>query len=125
MTIRVSDVGPGTAVAVLEGRLDLLATLEVRVALQSAVTSGHPRLVVDLHDVPFADSSGLTALVAALRAARIAGGDLRLACPGEQVRSILAITLLDRVLCCHSSVEEALARFASESRLDDANPEPP
>ncbi|MDP2310202.1 MAG: STAS domain-containing protein [Pseudomonadota bacterium] len=111
MSVHVDIRGPATAVAAVEGRLDLLTASDVKRQLQAAVATGLHRLVVDLHGVPFIDSSGLGALIGALKATRLAGGDLRIARPGEQVRYVLEISMLDRVLVCHKTVEEALARY--------------
>ncbi len=54
------------------------------------------------------DSSGLGALVASLKRARQAGGDLRIASLTPQVQMVLQLTNLDRVLRPYASVEEAL-----------------
>nr|MBA2320824.1 anti-anti-sigma factor [Deltaproteobacteria bacterium] len=43
-----------------------------------------------------------------LKAARLAGGWLRVAQPGEQVRYILHVSTLDRVLVPYPSVDEAI-----------------
>ena len=72
---------------------------------------GQHRLVVDLGQVSFIDSSGLGALISGLKSARQAGGDLRIANPGEQARVVLKLTRLDRVLHPYDSVEDALANF--------------
>jgi anti-sigma B factor antagonist len=53
------------------------------------------------------DSSGLGALIAGLKSARQAGGDLRLARPNEQVRTVLSLTNLDRVLRARDTVDGA------------------
>lgn len=111
MSVLISERGDRTAVAAVDGRLDLLTAQEVKRQLQEAVATGLHRLVVDLHGVPFIDSSGLGALIGALKATRIAGGDLRIARPGDQVRYVLEISMLDRVLMCHATVEDALARY--------------
>jgi anti-anti-sigma factor len=111
MSVILDKRGSDTAVAAVHGRLDLLTAAEVKRQLQEAVGTGLHRLVVDLHGVPFIDSSGLGALIGALKATRVAGGDLRIARAGEQVRYVLEISMLDRVLVCHSTVEEALARY--------------
>ena len=101
----------GTAVAHLTGRLDLLTSDNVRERLAATLQNGHPRLVVDLHDVAFIDSSGLSCLVSSLKTARQSGGDLRLARAPEQARVVLRLTTLDRVLKPYDSVEEALEGF--------------
>ncbi len=106
------DARPGgVAVLRLSGRLDLLSAGEAKQQMAAAVEGGHSRLVVDLGDVSFVDSSGLGALVGGLKAARTAGGDLRIARPSPQTRSVLKLTMLERVLRPYETVEEALAEF--------------
>jgi len=99
----------GTAVVHLTGRLDLLSAGLFRERVTAAVADGHQRLVIDLHDVSFVDSSGLGALIGGLKSTRVAGGDLRIARPTEQAAMILQLTNLNRVLVTHETVEEALA----------------
>jgi anti-sigma B factor antagonist len=109
MELVVAPQGPGVAVARLEGRLDLLSAPDLKKLLTQTVADGHPRLVVDLAGVAFIDSSGLGALISGLKAARQAGGDLRIAAAGDQPRTVLQLTTLDRVLRPYATVEEALA----------------
>jgi hypothetical protein len=54
---------------------------------------------------------GLGALIGGLKAARLAGGDLRYTRPGEQARLVLELTRLDRVLRPYPTVEDALAGY--------------
>ena len=77
------------------------------VVLDRTVREGTRRIVVDLGATEFVDSSGLGALIGGLKTARQAGGDLRLAAAGEQVRTVLALTNLDRILRPHPGVEDA------------------
>ena len=100
-----------TGVVVCSGRLDLLTAGALREHVQMLVEQGWRQLVVDLGNVPFVDSSGLCALIAALKAARVAGGDCRIARPAEQIQHILQISNLDRVLISYPTVEEALAEY--------------
>lgn len=107
------EAGPGgVAVVRMAGRLDLLTASAAKQRLAETVTAGSPRLVVDLAEVAFVDSSGLGALIGGLKAARLGGGDLRIARPAEQARVILGLTTLDRVLKVYASVEEAVAAYA-------------
>ena len=62
------------------------------------MVEGRAHVVVDLTAVPFMDSSGLGAIIAALKKARQAHGDLRIAGANEQVITVLKLTNLDRVL---------------------------
>ena len=104
------DVRPGgEAVLHPVGRLDLLTAATIKQRLGQAVAEGRKRLVVDLGDVSFIDSSGLGALISGLKSARAAGGYLRIARASEQARLILELTTLHRVLPPFATVEEALA----------------
>lgn len=99
------------AVVQLKGKLDLLSAATVKQKLTDAI-SQHAKLVVNLQNVEFIDSSGLGALIGGLKAARVAGGDLRIAAPSEQARYILQVSTLDRVLHPYPSIEEALSGYA-------------
>lgn len=90
------------------GRLNLLAAPRLREVVGRAVAEGRTDVVVDLSGTEFMDSSGLGALVASLKRARQAGGDLRIAALTPQVQMVLQLTNLDRVLRPYASVEEAL-----------------
>ncbi len=104
------DIRPDAAVVVrLAGRLDLASAAQLKQQLTRVIAEGHRRLVVDLGEVTFIDSSGLGALIAGLKAARFQHGDLRIARPAEQARLVLELTTLDRVLRPYLTVEEALA----------------
>ncbi|MEN9214565.1 MAG: STAS domain-containing protein [Gloeomargarita sp. DG02_3_bins_56] len=55
-------------------------------------------VLLDLSQVQFVDSSGLGAIVAALKSLRSAGGELALCQPSEQVKTLLEITGLERIM---------------------------
>ncbi|MFN3601973.1 MAG: STAS domain-containing protein [Dietzia sp.] len=98
----------GTAVVVQPtGRLNMVAAPGLRDQLRDLIEGGSRRVVVDLSATEFIDSSGLGALISGLKAARQAGGDLRIAAPNTQVRSVLKLTRLDRVLTAHESADAA------------------
>lgn len=102
-------VEPGEAYAVVRpaGRLTVIGAPLVRQAVDELVEDGRTRIVIDLAGTEFIDSSGLGALIGALKAARLAGGDLRIAAAPDQVRMVLRLTNLDRVLRNHDSAEVA------------------
>ena len=102
----------GMAVARFTGRLDFAAAPEARDQFATAIAAGHRKLIVDLSKVGFVDSAGLGSLIGGMRAARQAGGDLRIANPSEQAKMLLSLTSLDQVLKVHPTIEEALVGFA-------------
>lgn len=111
MDFRFDSYGKAKGVVVLTGRLDLLAAADLRARLQQLVAEGKNQLVVDLEAVSFIDSSGLGGLIGGLKAARVAGGDFRIARPSEQVRYVLQVSTLDRVLTPYKSIDEAFAGY--------------
>lgn len=97
----------GAVVLRPEGRLNMVAAPDLREQLHSLVRAGNARLVVDLAAVETIDSSGLGALISGLKAARQAGGDLRISSPSEQATAVLELTNLNRVLQVIESPDSA------------------
>lgn len=108
MEFDVRVVSPDTSVIAPRGRLNMVAAPRLRLLVREVVTAGQSRVVVDLGATAFMDSSGLGALIAGLKTARLAGGDLRIAAATEQVAMVLQVSNLDRVLKPFPSVQEAL-----------------
>ncbi|HET8958128.1 MAG TPA: STAS domain-containing protein [Microcella sp.] len=107
MDISTTQHGNGVTEIGVTGRLNMVTAARVRDAIQTAVESNHPRVAVDLSGVVFLDSSGLGALIAGLKTAREAGGDVRLVRPTEQVDLVLDLTNMGTVLKSFDSVESA------------------
>lgn len=103
------EVRDRTAVLAPHGRLDVLSAEAFKARIRESVETGATRVVVDLADVPFVDSSGLGALIAGLRTATRFGGDVRLARPQPEVRDVLELTRLTRLFELFDSVDAALA----------------
>lgn len=108
MRITVDHLGSGLAAVRLAGHLDLDSARELRRCVGETVGDGARNVVIDLAGVTFVDSSGLGALVGGLKCARQAGGELRIAAAGEQVRMVLELTKLVRVLWPYETLDEAL-----------------
>jgi anti-sigma B factor antagonist len=87
----------GKAVVSVRGEVDLVSCDELRRALHEALQSS-THAVVDLAELSFIDSSGLSVLVDAHRKARDAGGVLVVRNPTPMLRRLLDITRLDSLL---------------------------
>src|SRR5437660_608014 len=97
-------------VLTVRGEVDVTTTPRVRAQLIALLSDGTPQLIVDLEGVDFLDSSGLGALVAALKLARSRSGELRVVCEHQRsVRKVLEVTGLERVLDRFDSVDAAAA----------------
>ncbi|MER6473145.1 STAS domain-containing protein [Streptomyces collinus] len=89
------------------GEIDHHTGDTLRRALE-AITTPRPRVVVDLHQVTFMDSSGINILIAAHRALSDTGGHLRLARPTNPVLRTLRIVGIDTVIDCYTTLAQAL-----------------
>ncbi|MFQ5612464.1 MAG: STAS domain-containing protein [Anaerolineae bacterium] len=97
----------------LEGRLDAAGSPEVRDKLRSLAAQEQPKLIIDLSQVSFIDSSGLGALVSGLKAARQQNGDILLAGAQQQAQTLFKLTMLDQIFKVYDSPEEALAHWTA------------
>ncbi len=79
-----------------------------REKVRGALTSEAPSLCLDLGRVTFIDSSGLGALVGALKSLRERGGHLCLANVPPHVREVLSVTGIARVMALRDTVEDCL-----------------
>ncbi len=77
---------------------------EVTGLLDDLAASGQP-IVVDLTELEFIDSSGIHALVRP----RSDSARIELVCPPGNVRRVLEVTKLERVLQVHDTLDAALA----------------
>lgn len=109
MEFKSSEISPGIAVLTLQGRFNMVTAQPFRDEISKLVEEGSNRIVVDLNGVSSFDSSALGALIGGLKTTRQAGGDLRLSSPTEQVKLVLQLTNMDRVLISYNSVEEAFS----------------
>lgn len=114
MDINVNTDAPGTAVVQPMGRIDLLSASEVRQTLVDLIAAGNRYIVIDLAEVPFIDSTGLASLISGLKAARLVGGDVRIARPKQQAKMLFELTRLSRVLPEYETVEAALSRYGTD-----------
>nr|WP_246336646.1 STAS domain-containing protein [Flexivirga oryzae] len=108
MDITGSDEGDFTVIR-LVGDVDVSAAGRLRDALLRLITDTSEKVLVDLTDVPFMDSTGLGVLVARLKQLRLDGGDLALVIPSERLLRNFRITGLDRVFHIYPTVAEAVA----------------
>ena len=96
-------------------RLMLANAPALRAAMLAHVESGARRIVLDLSAVEFADSSGLSAVLACVTAIRRAGGDIVLAAPSPRVRALIELTRLDEVLDVRGTVHEAIGHLSERA----------
>ncbi len=111
MNIEVRTVGD---VRVLDwkGKITLgEETMAVRNKVRDIVSSGGKKLILNLADVPYIDSSGVGELVSTYTTVTNAGGQLKLLNLTKKIRELLAITKLLTVFEVYEDEKAALASF--------------
>ncbi len=91
------------------GDVDMQSSPKMREELRKIVAQKPAKIVVNLTDVPYIDSSGLATLVECLQSTRKQKSELALVGISETVRDIFELSGLDRVFTIKATEAEALA----------------
>lgn len=98
----------GWAIVTLRGEQDLLESKRSRAALNEGISAGSGRVVVDLSEVTFSDSSLLGALVGAAKQARRHSSTVRVVTSDARMVGKLKVTGLYQVVRMFSTLSDAL-----------------
>lgn len=90
------------------GDIDMVGSPSLREVLHQAHHDRVPRVIVDLQQVGYMDSSGLATLVEAMKLSRSRNASLILCNMGDRVRGIFDIARLDQYFKITASLDEAL-----------------
>ncbi len=90
-------MSPSVKVVQPIGILDGIKGQELRRSISDVMATGADIVLIDFQDVKFMDSSGLGALVSAMKIVKTAGGKFCLCSVKDQVRMIFELTRMDRV----------------------------
>ena len=107
-------VDPGTHVVAVRGEIDLFTAPELKAALGEAIEAGRTRLVVDLTETSFLDSTALGVLIGTVKRLRSRDGRLTIVNVDPNIAKTFEITGLDQIFTIRSSREEALAALDEE-----------
>ena len=107
LTVQTEQRGDKVVVSVA-GELDMATAPQLQDQISDLLERGRNRLVFDLADVSFCDSTGLSVFVRAKNSTDDAGGEVRLAAPQRGVLRILEVSGLVEVLQTYPTVDEAV-----------------
>jgi anti-sigma B factor antagonist len=93
----------------LTGEVDIYTAPRLKETMVGLLDGGVRRLVVDLSDVTFIDSTALGVLIGGVRRANEVGGTIALVVATRPVQRILTVTGLDQVFTVHGTRDDALA----------------
>jgi len=87
-------------------------TMAVRNIVRDILKNGGKKIVLNLADVNYIDSSGVGELVSSYTTVAKHGGQLKLLCLTKKVHELLAITKLLTVFQVHDSEQASVASFS-------------
>lgn len=104
-----SEIKRGVLViSVCENRIDAAAALQFKDGMRRATQSAPNRVILDLSEVNFVDSSGLGAIVGVMK--QLAPDrTLEIACLSTTVAKVFALTRMDKIFTLHGDLDGAFA----------------
>jgi anti-sigma B factor antagonist len=111
--MRIDEIKIGAVLVVkpMDKRIDASSAAAFKAKIAGWIREGEKRIVLNLSEVDFIDSSGLGAIVSSLKA--MGGeGDLVICNPRETVMSLFRLTRMNRVFQILPSEEEAVANLS-------------
>ncbi len=98
------------AVVILDvaGEIDIYTSPKLKSALEDLLDEGHSRLLINLLQTKYLDSTALSVFSSPLKRARGVGGNLALIYNQPQIAKIFTITGLHEVFPVYNSETEAL-----------------
>lgn len=112
MDLQIRSTGP-VEIVTLHGTIDGIESGDLRRRLNERIDAGRTRLLLDMSSVDFIDSTGLSALIGALKTTRRIGGNIGLLNPAPTVRSVLELTRLHRILEIFSNEKDGVDKLGS------------
>lgn len=102
MQMTVGEAGDALVIELCETRLDAAVAIQFKDAIRSATAHGGSPVILDLSKVEFMDSSGLGAIVGAMK---LLGPErpLEIAALSPSVRKVFRLTRMDTVFRIHDS----------------------
>lgn len=112
MSISDKPLGATIQLISISGRLDHTQSDKLEDILRSLIADGSIRIIVDLSDTSFINSSGLRSLVTGWRKTRELGGDLVLCGLDNRISNIVLTVGFDRIFEIYESVDDAKTNLA-------------
>ena len=81
---------------------------ELLVEIETMITNGENKILLNLHELKYINSSGLNVLINILTKARKAGGDVAICCVNKKITELLVITKLDSIFNIKDNEEKAV-----------------
>ena len=112
MQLLAEQRGEILVVRAMQDRIDAAGAIQFKDQMRELTRASNPRVVLDMSQVAFLDSSGLGAVVAVMKSL---GPDRKLELSGltATVQKVFRLTRMDSIFTIHPSLEVAVSHAAS------------
>lgn len=112
-----------TTIKILDGKIDTRRAADLKSEFVLLNSEGAKNIILDMSEVDYADSSGLSAILTGNRLCKTSGGILVLCCLSNHVEKLIKISQLDTVLNIlptEDESREAVFMFVLENEIKGA-----
>ena len=95
----------------INGDVDINSSPDIRRAFDELAGLKQKKIIINLKEVSYIDSSGLATLVEMLKKAKSYGGRLKLSNLADRVKGLFEITKLEKIFEIYDTQEEAMSGF--------------
>jgi anti-sigma B factor antagonist len=95
-------------IAVLRGEFDLYSAEEIKKELRGLISDGVRKLLINMNDVTYIDSSGVGALIRVFHDMRTEKGKIHLVAVSQAVRNVLQLSNMLPLFGLYNTHEEAV-----------------
>lgn len=112
--ITEKEIAPDILVLEFVGRLAVGSeSQELQSKVEALIAQNRRKIILDLTELKYMDSTGLGTVVSCFTKTRQAGGQLRVAGTNKTILNLFKITRLDKVLSLDETVDAAVSNLSS------------
>lgn len=116
LRIETRDLEDGISVLALEGVLDKRSVAPLEQRVRELIDGGRLKLVVNCERLTQLSNDGMSVFLSHLIKLKKAGGDIKFCQMSPEVKSVLSLLHLNKLLVVKNTEAEAVADFASQAR---------
>lgn len=109
----------GVQILNVDNLLNPLDNQEIIQVVEEKIAAQLTQFIVDLSEMNYMNSTGLTFLISILTRSRSAGGEVAIANLSDNIKKILLVTRLHSAFNIYESVEDALEALSPEQELQE------
>ncbi len=95
----------------VNGDIDINSSPDIRKTFDDLTKIQEKKIIINLKEVSYIDSSGLATLVEVLKKTKNYGGRLRLSNLADKVKGLFEITKLEKIFDIYETSEDAITNF--------------